>query len=295
MSADPNMLAATPLWPVRAVLGEGPLWSARQERVFFVDIRGSRILSCDLTGAAQAEWRMEQRPCWIIETSHADRFLVGLERGIVVVRLIPGDAVEIIHRLPGVFPDGMRLNDAKAGPDGQVYFGSMDDAEAAATGQFHVLNAEGQLSHIDHGYTVTNGPAISPDGRTLYHTDSPARTIYAFDRHHDGSLTGKRVHIRFTEADGYPDGMTCDAEGGLWVCHWDGGRVTRFLPDGTRDRAITLPASRVTSCAFAGPGLDQLVITTAAHEREAEPLAGALFLAKPGIQGLAAHRAAFTA
>jgi xylono-1,5-lactonase len=294
MSADLTLPAATPLWPARATLGEGPLWSRHLSRIFFVDIHGSRILSCDLAGAAQAEWRMEHRPCWIIETSQSDRFLVGLERSIVIARLVPGEPAQILHRLPVQFPEGMRLNDAKAGPDGQVYFGSMDDAEAAATGQFHILAGDGRISHLDQGYTVTNGPAISPDGRTLYHTDSPARTIYAFDRGRDGSLTGKRLHIRFTEADGYPDGMTCDAEGGIWVCHWDGGRVTRFLPDGKRDRAIPLPASRVTSCAFAGPALDQLVITTAAYQREAEPLAGALFLAEPGIQGLAAQRSAFS-
>ncbi|MCB8879270.1 SMP-30/gluconolactonase/LRE family protein [Acidisoma cellulosilytica] len=288
------MLEATPIWTARAVLGEGPLWSKRLGRVFFVDIRGSRILSCDLAGEAQTEWGMEHRPCWIIETSHTDRFLVGLERSIVVARLIPGEPAEILHRLPDELPEGMRLNDAKAGPDGQVYFGSMDDAEAEASGHFLILAGDGRISRLDQGYTVTNGPAVSPDGRTLYHTDSPARTIYAFDRSQDASLTGKRVFIRFTEADGYPDGMTCDAEGGLWVCHWDGGRVTRFLADGTRDRAIALPVSRVTSCAFAGPGLDQLVITTAAYQRDAEPLAGALFVVTPGIQGLAAHPAAFT-
>lgn len=294
MSADPTLLAATPIWAARTVLGEGPLWSERLGRAFFVDIRGSRILSCDLTGGAQAEWRTEHRPCWIIETSHAEHFLVGLERSITIMRLIPGEPAEILHRLPGAFPDSMRLNDAKAGPNGAVYFGSMDDAEQAANGLFHILTTDGHITAIDEGYTVTNGPALSPDERVLYHTDSSARTIYAFDRAHDGSLTAKRVHIRFTEADGYPDGMTCDADGGLWVCHWDGGRVTRFLADGTRDRVIALPASRVTSCAFAGPALDRLIITTAAYERDAEPMAGTLFLAEPGVQGIAPHRAAFS-
>ena len=294
MSTAPTLAEATPLWAARATLGEGPLWSSRLGRIFFVDIRGRRILSCALDGSAAAEWPMEHRPCWIIETTRADHFLVGLERSIVILRLIPGEPAEILHRLPGEFAEGLRLNDAKAGPGGEVYFGTMDDAEEAATGHFHILAADGSATRIDQDYTVSNGPAVSPDGRTVYHTDSPARTVYVFDRDHDGSLTGKRVHIRFTEADGYPDGMTCDAEGGLWVCHWDGGRVTRFLPDGTRDRAITLPVSRVTSCAFAGPGLDHLVITTAAFGREAEPLAGTLFVAMPGIQGLAAHRSGFT-
>jgi D-xylonolactonase len=288
------MRDVAPIWTGRAVLGEGPLWSARLGRVFFVDIRGRRILSCGLDGAAAAEWPLEHRPCWIIETAQADRFVLGLERGIVTARLVPGQAAEILHRLdwPGPFPEGLRLNDAKADADGRIYFGTMDDAEEQPSGHFHALAADGTITELDAGYTVANGPAVSPDGRTLYHTDSAAQTIFAFDRARDGSLSGKRVHIRFTEADGYPDGMTCDAEGGLWVCHWDGGRVTRFRPDGERDRAIGLPVSRVTSCAFAGPALDRLMITTAAYQREEEPLAGSLFLANPGVQGAAAGRAA---
>ncbi|HEX3982444.1 MAG TPA: SMP-30/gluconolactonase/LRE family protein, partial [Acidisoma sp.] len=260
----------TPIWTGRAQLGEGPLWSARLDQVFFVDINGRRILSCGLGGEAAAEWTLDHRPCWLIETGEPDRFVVGLDHGIVTMRLTPGEPAEMLHRItwPGAFPAGLRLNDAKADAGGRIYFGSMDDAEEAATGHFYALAPDGTITHLDTGYTVANGPAVSPDGRTVYHTDSSARTIYAFDRSGDGTLAGKRVHIRFTEADGYPDGMTCDAEGGLWVCHWDGGRVTRFRPDGSRDRAIPLPVSRVTSCCFVGPALDRLVITTAAFERE---------------------------
>lgn len=292
MAPPPDMPAATPLWTAHAILGEGPLWSARQGRIYFVDIRGRRILACGLAGDAPAEWPLEHRPCWLIETAAVDRFVVGFDRGIATLRLVPGQPAEILHRIAwaGAPAEGLRLNDAKADAEGRIYFGTMDDAEQAPAGQFHALAADGSITDLDAGYTVANGPAISPDGRTLYHTDSAARTVYAFDRRHDGSITGKQHHIRFTEADGFPDGMTCDAAGGLWVCHWDGGRVTRFLPDGRRERTIGLPVSRVTSCAFAGPNLDRLVITTAAFERAEEPLAGTLFLAVPGVTGLPAHR-----
>ncbi|GAB0118119.1 SMP-30/gluconolactonase/LRE family protein [Acidisoma sp. 7E03] len=293
MSDIPSTQDAKPLWEARATLGEGPLWSAARKRLFFVDILGRRILSCGLTGEDRAEWRLEHRPCWIIELAGREEFLVGLDHGVVVMRLEAERPAEIRHRVTEatVVPAGMRLNDAKADADGRVYFGVMDDAEVAATGGLHLLGVQGAVEVLDRDYTVTNGPAISADGRTLYHADSPARTVYAFDRAADGSLTGKRVHIRFTEADGYPDGMTTDADGGLWVCHWDGGRVTRFTADGARDRAITLPVSRVTSCVFCGPGLDQLAITTAAHGRAEEALAGALFLTRPGVRGLAPHAA----
>ncbi|HTI01043.1 MAG TPA: SMP-30/gluconolactonase/LRE family protein [Acidisoma sp.] len=293
MSDTEQTPSATPIWTGRAILGEGPMWSPGRGRLFFVDILGHRILSCGLAGEAVAEWQLEESPCWIVEQAGGEDFVVGLGRSVVVMRLTPGEPAVVRHVVtePGLLPPGMRLNDAKADAEGRIYFGAMDDAEVEATGQLHLLGLDGTVTVLDQGYTVTNGPAISPDGRTLYHADSPARTVYAFDRRPDGGLTGKRVHIRLTEAEGYPDGMTVDAEGGLWVCHWDGGRVTRFTPDGARDRTIPLPASRVTSCAFCGPDLDRLAITTAAHERMEEPLAGALFLAQPGLLGLAPHRA----
>ncbi|CAO3362712.1 SMP-30/gluconolactonase/LRE family protein [Azospirillum melinis] len=276
------------VWQARAVLGEGPLWSPRQDAVYFVDIRGSRILRHGLSDGTQQAWPLDDAACWLVESADGDGFIAGLRsRRVVRLRLEPGRAV-VAGEIARIEPDkpGNRLNDGKADRDGRLWIGSMDDAEEAPAGSFYRIDADGAVTKVDEGYTVANGPALSPDGRTVYHTDSAARTVYAFDIGADGSLSGKRVHIRFSEADGYPDGMTCDAEGGLWVCHWDGGRVSRFRPDGTLYRAIALPVSRVTSCVFAGPDLDRLFITTAAHGRPDEPLAGALFECDPGVRGL---------
>ncbi|PGH58555.1 gluconolaconase [Azospirillum palustre] len=277
------------VWQARAVLGEGPLWSPRQDAVYFVDIRGSRILRHGLSDGSQAGWDLDDAACWLVESADGDGFIAGLRsRRVVRLRLEPGQAAVVGEEIARIEPDkpGNRLNDGKADRDGRLWAGSMDDAEEAPAGSFYRIDGDGAVTTVDEGYTVANGPALAPDGRTIYHTDSAARTVYAFDIGADGSLSGKRVHIRFTEADGYPDGMTCDAEGGLWVCHWDGGRVSRFRPDGTLDRAIALPVSRVTSCVFAGPDLDRLFITTAAHGRPDEPLAGALFECDPGVRGL---------
>jgi sugar lactone lactonase YvrE len=282
----------TPLWPGRAVLGEGPIWCPDRNRLFFVDNRGKRIISCAPDGSDAAEWPVPVRPCWLVEHANGQDFLIGLERAVVIARLEPGQPPEIRDTIawPEPLAEGLRFNDAKADAQGRVYCGTMDDNESGPLGSFHAIAPDGSVTHLDHGYTVSNGPAISPDGRTVYHTDSPARTIYAFDRSETGHLSGKRVHIRLGEADGYPDGMTCDAEGGLWVAHWDGARVSRFRPDGTLDRAIPVPASRVTCCVFFGPDLDRLAITTASYERTEEPLAGALFAVDPGVRGLPAHR-----
>ncbi|KAA0588963.1 sugar lactone lactonase YvrE [Azospirillum lipoferum] len=276
------------VWQARALLGEGPLWSPRQNAVYFVDIRGSRILRHGLSDGSQSGWQLDDAACWLVESADGDGFIAGLRsRRVVRLRLEPGQ-VTVAEEIARIEPDGFgnRLNDGKADARGRLWIGSMDDAEEAPTGSFYRIDADGTVARVDQGYTVANGPALSPDGRTIYHTDSAARTVYAFDIGADGSLSGKRVHIRFTEADGYPDGMTCDAEGGLWVAHWDGARVSRFRPDGTLDRVIALPVSRVTSCVFAGPDLDRLFITTAAHGRGEEPLAGSLFECDPGVRGL---------
>ncbi|MCM8739150.1 SMP-30/gluconolactonase/LRE family protein [Azospirillum sp. A1-3] len=278
------------VWQARALLGEGPLWSPRQDAVYFVDIRGSRILRHGLSDCSQAVWDLDDAACWLVESADGDGFIAGLRsRRVVRLRLEPGQAT-VAEEIARIEPDmpGNRLNDGKADRDGRLWVGSMDDAEEAPAGSFYRIDHDGSVTRVDQGYTVANGPALSPDGRTIYHTDSAARRVYAFDIGADGGLSGKRVHIRFTEADGYPDGMTCDAEGGLWIAHWDGARVSRFRPDGTLDRVIALPVSRVTSCVFAGPDLDRMFITTAAHGRDEEPLAGALFECDPGVRGLPA-------
>ncbi|MBP2299681.1 SMP-30/gluconolactonase/LRE family protein [Azospirillum picis] len=280
------------VWAARATLGEGPLWSPGQGAVFAVDIRGGRILRHGLSDGTQTEWALGDAACWLVEAADGDGFIAGL-RSRRVVRLRPGpDGVEIAGELARLDPDrpGNRLNDAKADALGRLWVGSMHDAESDPAGALFRIDPDGTVTRVDEGYVVANGPALSPDGRTLYHTDSAARTVYAFDLGADGVLSGKRVHIRFAEADGYPDGMTCDAEGGLWIAHWDGGRVSRFRPDGTLDRAIPLPVSRVTSCVFAGPDLDRLFVTTAAHGRPEEPLAGGLFECDPGVRGLPCGR-----
>ncbi|PWC96508.1 SMP-30/gluconolactonase/LRE family protein [Azospirillum sp. TSO5] len=278
------------VWQARALLGEGPLWSPRQDAVYFVDIRGSRILRHGLSDGSQAVWDLDDAACWLVESADGDGFIAGLRsRRVVRLRLESGQAT-VAEEIARIEPDmpGNRLNDGKADRQGRLWVGSMDDAEEAPAGSFYRIDHDGSVTRVDQGYTVANGPALSPDGRTIYHTDSAARTVYAFAIGADGGLSGKRVHIRFTEADGYPDGMTCDAEGGLWIAHWDGARVSRFRPDGTLDRVIALPVSRVTSCVFAGPDLDRMFITTAAHGRDEEPLAGALFECDPGVRGLPA-------
>lgn len=273
------------VWPGRAQLGEGPLWSTELQALLFVDIRGSRLLAHIPAEGTTRDWPLEEACCWLVPHAQGG-FVAGLRSRIVRIRLNT-DGPQIVETLahPLAGQPGQRLNDGKADPSGRLWFGTMDDAEQEANGGFYRFDRRG-LGEVDLGYGVPNGPAINADGTTLYHTDSPAGTVYAFDLTAAGQLANKRAHLRFDpDNDGYPDGMTMDAEGGLWVAHWDGGRVSRFLPDGTLDRQILLPASRVTSCAFGGDDLATLYITTASVGRDAEPQAGALFAVRPGVVG----------
>lgn len=278
----------TPVWTGRAILGEGPLWSERLGLVLFVDIKGSRLLAWAPADGTAREWPMAEPCCWLVERRDGQGFIAGMKRRIVDLALDPDSGPTILREVaqPEADRPWNRFNDGKGDQAGRVWFGSMDDDEALSTGSLYRMTPDGAVVAVDAGYGVANGPAVSPDGGTLYHADSAARVVYAFRIGEDGNLTDKREHLRFTEADGYPDGMTTDAEGGLWVAHWDGGRVTRFLPDGTRDRHIALPASRVTSVTFFGTGFDRMAITTASIGRDDEPLAGSLFVADPGVRGL---------
>jgi sugar lactone lactonase YvrE len=167
----------------------------------------------------------------------------------------------------------------------------MDDGERDASGWLYRLDPDRAWRRMDGPYVCTNGPAFGADGRTIYHTDTVGRTIHAFDLSAGGDLSRKRVFTRFAEDDGYPDGMTVDADGFVWVCHWGGWRVTRFAPDGRIDRAVRMPVAQVTSCAFGGPDLATLFVTSAsigldAATRAAQPLAGGLFAFQPGVRGL---------
>jgi sugar lactone lactonase YvrE len=145
---------------------------------------------------------------------------------------------------------------------------------------------------VDKNYRVTNGPAFSPAGDVLYHNDSARQVTYAFDVDPQGHVSDRRTFLQFGAGDGYPDGMTVDSEGCLWIAFWDGWCVRRYSPQGEWIESVKVPVQRPTSCAFGGANLDQLYVTSArAGLDEAalkmQPNAGGLFMLTPGVRGLA--------
>lgn len=270
----------------RDTLGEGPLWSARDNALYWTDILDHRINRLSLADGAVTSWQMPDYTGWVIERERGG-FIAGVGREVVAL-----DADGAIQGLLAPLePEraGNRVNDAKADAQGRVWAGSMPVTADKPTGAFYRLDLDGTAARVDDGYRIANGPAISGDGRTILHTDSGLGIIYRFELDDEGNLGPREEFISFAPHWGKPDGMTFDAKGGLWVACWGAGCVMRFTPDGQRDRIIELPASQISSCTFAGADLDRMFVTSAAVDVD-EPLGGALFEVDPGCRGLPTRR-----
>lgn len=267
---------------LRDALGEGVMWSARDNAVYWVDILAPALNRLSLENGAIERWDMPEPLGWVVEDGQGG-LIGGFRSGFARITLEPLSIDHIADPEPD-FPDN-RMNDGKADRDGAIWCGTMDMAEEEARGSLYRLFPDGTWQTMDSGYMVPNGPAFSPCGTWLYHSDTALRIIYRFQVTESG-ISGKRPFIVFGEGDGYPDGMTVDAEGYLWVAHWDGARISRFTPDGNLERAIALPAQRITNIAFAGEKLDRMFVTSAAVGLPASDYDGALFEVECGVMGV---------
>lgn len=265
-------------------LGEGPTWSQATQRVYWVDITGQAVNVLDLVSHDVKRWPLPEPIGWMVERQGRPDLLAGLKSGIVALTLDPVTIRPLLR--PEADRPQNRLNDAKVDAAGRLWFGSKDDEGNGASGALYRLGTDGRPTRVDDGYLVANGPTFSPDGCHLYHADSGRREVYRFAVDSDGALGPRESFVTFDDSWGYPDGMTTDAEGGVWIAHWGGGRISRFDPDGTLIRSYPLPARNITSCAFAGNDLDRLFVTSAALDSPGAPVDGALFEIDPGVKGL---------
>ncbi|MCW1428970.1 SMP-30/gluconolactonase/LRE family protein [Novosphingobium sp. JCM 18896] len=274
----------------RDTLGEGTAWSAREQALYWVDILDPALNRLSLVDGKIERWAMPEPLGWVVERSQGG-MIGGFRSGFAEIDLDPF-AIRPIGDPESHLP-GNRMNDGKADRHGAIWCGTMEIAEENAQGSLYRLDPNGEWAPMDTGYLVPNGPAFSACGRWLYHSDTGLRTIYRFALTEDGpgnwNLVDREVFARFDEADGYPDGMTVDAEGCLWVAHWDGGKVSRFDPQGKVERSIALPARRTTNIAFAGPNLDRMFVTSATVGLEPTVYDGALFEVDAGVKGLPTH------
>lgn len=277
-------------WPLAAILGEGPVWSAADATLWFVDIKGSRIHAyAERTGATRS-FETPQFSAFVFKDRRGG-MLCGMRSGLY--HFDPASAgFRLITPVDADQPRN-RLNDGYVDAAGRLWFGTMDNEHELPSGSLYRFS-QGRLERMDPGYVITNGPAMSPDGRTLYHVDTFQRRVYAFDVDERGGLSGKREFAAVTEPDVYPDGPAVDAAGNVWIALWGGWGVRCFSQSGALLHEIRLPASQCTKAAFGGPDLRTLYVTTATigltdAQRAAQPLAGALFRVRVDVPGLPAN------
>lgn len=232
----------------RAALGEGPLWDHRSSRLIWCDILGGRLLVSE-GGDNDAREVLFPEGVTAIGLAQGNQYIATTHRRFVLL-----DAGFSIlwssEELEPELPDN-RFNDGKVDPLGRFWAGTMEKECQGRDGSFYLFDQTG-VHKLDAGYGCTNGPAFSPDGQWVLFTDSNAKTIYRCRLEADQKLDRSDAFIRFGERDGVPDGMTFDTRGRLYVGHFGGGKITRFLPDGVCDEVFHLPATNITSVTFGG-------------------------------------------
>ncbi|MDX3910754.1 MAG: SMP-30/gluconolactonase/LRE family protein [Sphingobium sp.] len=282
-----------PVLKLGAALGEGPIWVGRDRALWFVDIKAPAIYRFDPETEDLETWAAPAQVGWIVPAARGD-FIVGLQTG--VHRFDPSTSAFTLLHDPEAHLPGNRLNDATVDHRGRIWLGSMDDAEEAVSGRIYRMD-EG--STTDTGLspvTITNGPAVSPDGTILYHVDTLGRTIWQSRIGDDGTLEGTAPFVTIEEGAGHPDGPVVDAEGCVWIGLFGGWGVRRYDPAGELISHVAFPVANITKIAFGGGDLSTVYATTARKglseaELQEQPYAGDLFAFRPGVRGLAAHHA----
>jgi sugar lactone lactonase YvrE len=283
--AHPVVHSETPHVAVASgcILGKGALWDQRTGTFLFVDVMDPSVWWYRPETGRHGRIAVPERTGFVALTADPDIVLAGFKSGLVRLHLFGGEIQPIVSPEPEL--PGNSIGDGHVGPDGTLYFGTMDDAGKQPTGAFWRWDGH-RLARFDEGFIVTNGPAVSHDGRTLYAADTRGRMVFVYDLS-DGIPGNRRRFAHFEDGWGDPDGMAVDAEGHLWVCHWGASRITRFTPDGTAERVVPIPTAQVTNCAFGGADLTTLFITTACigHDLEIDPKAGHVFSVGAGVRG----------
>lgn len=267
---------------------EGPVWSPGWGGLKWVDMFAGDVLSIDAGGSV--ERRHVGKVVVALRPRRQGGAVIAVERGFLLDDGDPANPRDegALRPLPDVWDDpALRMNDGGCDPQGRFYCGSMAWDQSAGKGALYRLDPDGSTSEIFGGVSISNGIGWSPDGSTVYYNDTPTRCISAFDYSPEEGLSGRRVFAEIPDGAGFPDGLTVDADGGVWVALYAGSAVRRYRPDGTLDGVVELPVTQVTACTFGGDDLGELFVTTTRENVPdgEQPLAGALFRCRPGVTG----------
>jgi sugar lactone lactonase YvrE len=281
-------LSVSSVLPVRATLGEGPIWDAASARLWWIDIHGKVLHRYDPARGQDESWPMPAELGTVVPR-RGGGVIVALQDGLYAV-----DQNGTITAL-GASHDqgpGFRFNDGKCDSHGRLWVGTL--AYENGPPRCNLYRWDGRsMRCVCTGIGLSNGIGWSPDNRTMYYIDSPTRRLDAFDFDLEaGEISGRRTVVAFPDAIGIPDGLAVDAEGMVWIGMWGGARVQRCDPlSGILLEHIPLPVPNVTACGFAGPHLGDLYITTATFKTDLVkyPQAGQVFRCRPGVAGLLSH------
>ena len=292
MSAVP-ILSAELLLGVQNSTGESPVWHAQEQALYWVDIPAQTLHRWQAQTGAHQVWNAPEMLACMVRGTAATQWIAGTETGMFALDTGRDEALgfariaTVEHALPG-----MRFNDGRCDRQGRFLAGTMlmDMAAARAVGNIYQLQADGGLRQLLGGFTTPNGMAFSPDGRTMYLSDShpSVRQVWAYDYDTDAGLpSNQRPFIDMGGFAGRPDGAAMDSDGGYWICGNDAGLVHRYTPAGKLDLSVRLPAAKPAMCAFGGAGMRTLFITSIRPANSAaDALDGGLFAIElPGVQG----------
>ena len=280
--------APTPVWALEAELGEGPVWVEGDQALWFVDIKKQQVHRYDPASKDKRSWDAPEQVGFVLP-AEGGGFVAGLQSGLYRFDEYAGTFDLIVEVEPDI--PANRLNDGVVDPVGRLWFGTMDNGERAKSGAFYCFH-EGKLTRTQlDGIAITNGPAISPDGKLLYFVDTLKGTIGVADIRDNGTLDEPRPFIRIDPKQGYPDGPTIDSNGYVWISLYAGWEAQRLAPDGELVHRVRFPVANITKIAFGGERLRTAFATTARQmltpEAIAEqPLIGALFEFRVNVPGV---------
>lgn len=275
---------------VKNELGEGVIWDAAGAAVWWTDIQGSTLYRYSPQDKKLEQWATPERLGSFALVANSDKLICGFASGFAYFNPVKG-AIQWLSKIEQDNP-GTRLNDGRADRQGRFWAGSMVEVGEQGAGALYSVDHKLRVSSQISGLTISNGLCWSPDGKLMYHTDTPSRSIYRYDFDTvSGAISNQSLLVR-TEKGCFPDGATVDAKGYIWSAQWGASRVVRYNPEGETDFILPLPVSQPTCVAFGGSDLNRLFVTSAyegldAEARATQPEAGNLFIFETDIKGIA--------
>lgn len=281
--------------PAACVLGEGPVWDHRESCLWFTDIQSAQLLRLDWPSATLTRYDLPERLGSMGLTADPAQLVCAFASGFALYT----PATSACEWLAKTEPEyrGIRMNDGRVDRQGRFWAGSMVERRKLAGGAsgslYRLGSAEAAPASLRGGIAISNAISFAPDGTALYFTDTPTQEILRFPLDPATGALGEPAVFAQLSGSAYPDGADVDAAGRLWNAEWGSGRVTAYNSDGSQFAQIALPASQVSCVTFGGAALELLFVTTAREGLDAarlarEPMAGDLFVYRPGVTGLAA-------